>query len=68
MATEIKKIKENDRVKRAAAAGCLGTVKEIKKEIAGSSTDPTEKGLMVSVEWDNGTISYMAPEALEIVS
>lgn len=67
MGSDAKKIKANDRVKRTALAGCLGTVKEIKTEVTTSSQEAREKNIMVNVQWDNGTLSYLSPEALEVV-
>ena len=68
MATEAKKIKLNDRVKRINVVGCLGTVKEVKQEVTTNSQEAREKNLMINVQWDNGTLSYLSPEALEVVS
>ena len=68
MTNETKKLKAQDRVKRINIPGCLGTVKEIKNEVTAKSQDSREKNLMVSVQWDNGTVSYMTPDALEIIS
>lgn len=64
-----KKLKVNDRVKRANAPGCLGTVKDIRQEITqtGASQENKEKALMINVLWDNGTLSCFAPESLEVV-
>ncbi len=56
--------KENDVVVKVGTAGIRGVIKEIKYEITGTQGSK-EKGQMISVEWDNGTISYLAPEALE---
>ena len=64
-----KKFKIDDRVKRGKGTGSNGTVKDLKTEVA-STTNPRPdetKGLMVQVLWDNGTLSYLAPEALEVV-
>lgn len=61
-------IKLNDRVKRSSGSGCFGIVKELKTEVTATSADAREKGLMVTVLWDDGSFSYFAPEALEIVA
>ncbi len=61
------KFKENDRVKRVSKIGSVGTVKEIRFELenSGLSLEAREKGAMVGVLWDSGTLSYFAPDALE---
>jgi hypothetical protein len=63
-----KKIKLDDRVKRVSIPGCLGTVKEIKTEVTTNNQEAREKNLMINVQWDNGTFSYLSPEALEVVN
>jgi hypothetical protein len=60
-----KEFKVNDRVKRVSGSGCLGVVKEIREEIVGTSGDTKDKAVLVKVQWDNGTLSYFSPEALE---
>ncbi len=68
------KFKINDRVKRISVPGGIGTVKELRTEVSASSvetrssTEARERNLMVSVQWDTGTQSYMTPESLEVVS
>ncbi len=57
----------NDRVKSKDAERCLGVVKEVHEEVIGTTGDIKDKALMVKVQWDNGTFSYFAPEALEIL-
>ena len=64
---EAKKLKVNDRVKRANGCGCLGVVKDIRTEVSTTSAETREKNLMIKVAWDNGTVSYFGPEALEVV-
>jgi hypothetical protein len=59
-------IKVNDRVKRITGLGCSGLVKEIRTEATVARVEPSEKANMVNVLWDNGTLSYLSPEALEI--
>ncbi|MCB0330088.1 MAG: hypothetical protein KDD70_10500 [Bdellovibrionales bacterium] len=57
------------RVRRKKGKGSMGTVKEIRTEVtAAGSNDPAEKGLMVIVDWDNGTQSYFTPNSLEVVA
>lgn len=62
-----KKFKEEERVRRATQKGCDGTVIEVRTELesAGLSEESRERGVMVGVKWDNGTISFLAPDALE---
>ena len=62
-----KEFKQNDRVKRANGPGILGVVKEVKYETQATAGEGKDRGRMISVLWDNGTISYFAPEALEVV-
>lgn len=63
-----KTIKVNDRVKRVQQGGCFGTVKDVREEITAKVTDKDkEAALLINVNWDNGTLSYMTPEALELV-
>jgi hypothetical protein len=63
-----KTLKVNDRVKRIKQGGCYGTVKDVREEITAKVTDKDKEGaLLVNVSWDNGTLSYMTPEALELV-
>ncbi len=63
-----KSIKVNDRVKRIGQAGCYGTVKDVRQESTAKMTEKdNESALLVNVNWDNGTLSYMTPEALEVV-
>ena len=60
-------LKEKDRVKRKNGGGCYGIVQSVQTEITSSSGDTKDKGKLVSVQWDNGTISYFDPSALELV-
>ena len=62
-----KKFKQEDRVRRTNHKGCDGTVFEIRMELenGGLSEEAREKGVMVGVKWDNGTISFLGPDALE---
>jgi len=61
------KFSVDNRVRRTNGEGSLGSVKEVRQEVIASSGDTREKGVMVTVAWDNGTISSFTPEALEIV-
>ncbi len=47
--------------------GCLGTVKALREETTMSAKDSKEKTVMVHVLWDNGTLSYLGPEGLEVI-
>ncbi len=61
-------IEENSRVKRkAGGSACAGVVRSIREESRPSKIGDDEKALLVTVLWDNGTFSYVAPEALEVV-
>ena len=64
------KFKEKDRVRRVAGNWSLGTVKEVRFELenSGLSEDARQKGAMIGVLWDSGTLSYFAPDALEVVT
>ncbi len=60
-------LKVSDRVKRAGGQGCVGVVKELRDEVMASKVESPENGLLVNVLWDNGTLSYLSPDALELV-
>jgi hypothetical protein len=60
-----KKFEVNDRVKRATGTGCLGTVKDVRSDITVTSQEAREKGILLNVQWDNGTLSYLSPDVLE---
>lgn len=60
-------LKVNDRVRRVSGEGCYGTVKDIRTEVTSTRSDPKEKGLLITVLWDNGTFSYFSPGSLELV-
>ncbi len=64
-----KKLKVNDRVKRINASGCYGTIKDIRQEVSQStiSSENKDRALMVSVLWDNGTLSTFGIDSLEQV-
>lgn len=62
-----KKFKINDRVKRNQLSGCLGTVREIRIESSASTQAQRERGILVCVQWDNGTVSFFSPESLDLV-
>ena len=59
--------KKEQRVKRVDGTGCLGTVVEVLDEVQNGSQSAekkNEKGVIITVEWDNGTYSHFTPEAL----
>ena len=64
---KIKKIKENDRVKRIQGASTQGLVTLIRTDSGGGAAERGERGVMIGVQWDNGTFSYFTPDALELV-
>jgi hypothetical protein len=47
--------------------GCAGVVRAIRSETTNSTPENRAKALMVQVLWDNGTLSYHGPVALEHV-
>lgn len=57
----------SDRVRRKDRFGSRGTIQEIRAESTISSASEQNRGLLVSVLWDNGTLSYFSPESLERV-
>ena len=57
-------LKEKNRVKRKSAKGCAGTILNIREEV-GASISQAERPKLIKVHWDNGTVSYLTPEALE---
>lgn len=60
--------KVNDRVKRIGRSAPLGTVKAIREEVIGSSGEAGRKEVLVKIQWDNGSLSYFAPESVELAS
>ena len=48
--------------------GCIGTIKTLREETTLTSRESRERSLMVQVLWDNGTLSYLGPEGLEMAS
>jgi hypothetical protein len=58
-------LKENDRVKRKFAPGGHGTVKTIRQETTASAVEQKDIALLVTVLWDNGTLSSFSPEGLD---
>lgn len=54
------------KVKRKAGTGPCGLIAEVRDEITGKASTQDAKKI-VSVHWDNGTVSFLTPEALEAV-
>lgn len=63
-----KVLKINDRVKRVTQPGSFGTIKDVREEVTAKASDKDkESSLLVNVAWDNGTLSYLTVDALEVV-
>ncbi|RIL08695.1 MAG: hypothetical protein DCC75_08255 [Proteobacteria bacterium] len=62
-----KKLKVSDRVKRLNSNRCYGTVKELRTEVTATNQEDKDKSLMVGVLWDNGTHSFVGPDAVELI-
>lgn len=60
-------VKVDDRVRRIGRTAPVGTVKALREEVIGSSGEASKKDVLVKVQWDNGTLSYFAPESIELV-
>lgn len=48
-----------------SARGCIGTVKTLREETTLTAQESRTKSIMFLVQWDNGTLSYHGPDALE---
>lgn len=48
-----------------SARGCLGTVRNLREETTLAAQESRTKSIMFLVQWDNGTLSYHGPDALE---
>jgi len=66
--SEAPELKQGDRVIRKGGEGCQGEVVSVRAEVTSSTGSTDEKGLLVNVQWDNGTYSYFTPTNLERVS
>jgi hypothetical protein len=55
-----------DQITTYQARGCIGTVKTLREETTLAHKESRERSLMVHVMWDNGTLSYLGPEGLEM--
>lgn len=67
MAEKSTQLQVSDRVQRVKDPGLQGMVKEIRTETT-SKQDSKDKGQMIQVLWDNGTLSYFSPESLKKIS
>ncbi|MFN4896074.1 MAG: hypothetical protein ACK5GN_07485 [Pseudomonadota bacterium] len=45
--------------------GCMGTVRNLREETTLAAQESKTKSIMFLVQWDNGTLSYHGPDALE---
>ena len=59
-----KAFKVDDRVKRASGTGCAGVIKDVREETMATKVETPQKSMLVNVLWDNGTLSYVSPEAI----
>ena len=50
-----------------SSRGCIGTVKAIREETTLAPQQSRAKSIMIHVLWDNGTLAYHGPDALEVV-
>ncbi len=46
--------------------GCLGVIKALCQETTITSKENKARAMMIQVLWDNGTLSYHGPEAIEV--
>lgn len=65
--TELLPLEVGARVMRKQRQGCRGTVKEVRAEVTATTGETEDRGLMVVVDWDNGTQSYFTPNNLTVV-
>lgn len=56
------------KVTTTSTRGCLGTIKNLREETTLSMKETKEKTMMVHVLWDNGTLSYLGPEGVEVIA
>lgn len=61
---DINDLKKDVRVKRNQAERSQGTIIEIRTE---SGNDNELENKLVKVRWDNGTVSYLSPKALDVL-
>ena len=63
-----KEFKVSDRVKRVEPRGSQGTVIKVRQESLSPSANQNREVLpLIKVNWDNGSVSYHAPDALQLV-
>ena len=60
--------KIQDRVKRVEGEQSEGTVTMVRAETHGTAAERKERGVIIGVQWDNGTFSYFTPDALVVLS
>lgn len=51
------------RVVRTEGEGCRGVVTSVREDPVAKGD---ERGVVVGVQWDNGTFSYLTPDALKV--
>ncbi len=61
--TELNGIAVDTRVIRAEGEGCRGVVTSVREDPVAKGD---ERGVVVGVQWDNGTFSYFTPDALKV--
>ncbi len=54
------------RVMRTDGTGVKGVVVSVREDSTGKG-DASERGVIVGVQWDNGTMSYFTPDALRVI-
>lgn len=59
-------ITENASVMRIDGTGVKGVVVSLTEDTTGKG-DSSERGVIVGVQWDNGTMSYLTPDALKVL-
>ncbi len=57
--------KVNDRVQRASGKGPLGFVTSIRTDSLAVSSTREESGILLGVQWDNGSYSFFTPTSLK---
>jgi len=55
-----------DLITTYSTRGCMGTVKALREETTLAQKESRERSIMFQVLWDNGTLSYLGPEGLEM--
>jgi len=60
-------ISVDGKVVRADGTGVRGVVVSIREEI-GTKAVSSESGIIIGVQWDNGTLSFFTPDALRALN